>query len=148
MIKLHIISHLSDSVSFFGGFSKGNTEKYEQMHRPETKRVWEVTSKREASQDKEMIDESNTRLYNYYIKLFAQISIPNVNAFDNKTLQNSLPKEQPTETEYSYISNIPSYKMYLNRSNNQTRLELCENENDTTLSTLLQHTRLSASKLY
>ena len=67
MIKLYIISHLSDSAAFFGGFSKGNTEKYEQMHRTETKRVWRVTSKREISQDKEMIEQSNSRLYNYYV---------------------------------------------------------------------------------
>ena len=55
MLKLHIIQHLAESSTFWGSFSKGNTETFEHLHKTITKGIWDKTSKRNVTIAKEMM---------------------------------------------------------------------------------------------
>ena len=142
MIKLHLIAHLCEAVLYWGSLHRGNTESYEHIHKTMTKLIWELTSKREDSQDIEMIQKTNMQLYNYYMKLVEFFSSYDRDMFEKSEFKKYLPASQPEFTEYSFITNLPSYTLKLNDKGN---LYIFPNKNPvvTTISHILGYSSLS-----
>lgn len=104
MIKLHLLHHLYDAVKKWGTLIKGNTEHYERNHKVATVSLWETTSKRNASINKEMIQKSILHDYNFTLSYLCQLQDADYSGkWVGRKFEN---------IEYERISNISSCELY------------------------------------
>ena len=115
-----------------------------------TKEVWESTSKREASQDEEMIIKTNIQLYQYYHKQLEFFNTYDrvINGLSKHEFSKDLPiKSRSWRTEYTIITNISSFEMYLtNRGPLELQVKNKSNKRYKSLHALFECSNLTTAK--